>query len=129
MDGFFKKAAAQINAEAEKLATTADAKIGHGAGDQVKKYGAEAAEKISNMNAQQEKKEGDSDLTKLQKEGGVPQTDIPNVTTGNKAAVPESANPVTMGTVTKIPGNKPDIATNNPVADNSGGSAKPEEAK
>lgn len=36
---------------------------------------------------------------------------------------------VQMGTVTKIPGNKPDIATNNPVADNSGGSAKPEEAK
>ena len=36
---------------------------------------------------------------------------------------------VQMGTVTKIPGNKPDIATNNPVADNAGGTAKPEEAK
>ena len=38
----------------------------------MKKYGAEAAEKISNMNAQQEKKEGDSDLTKLQKEVASP---------------------------------------------------------
>lgn len=34
-----------------------------------------------------------------------------------------------MGTVSKIPGNTPDIPTTNPVADNSGGSATPEEAK
>ena len=34
-----------------------------------------------------------------------------------------------MGTVTKIPGNKPDIAQSNPVAENAGGSASPEEAK
>lgn len=34
----------------------------------MKKYGAEAAEKISNMNAQQAEKEGESEITKLQKE-------------------------------------------------------------
>jgi len=129
MDGFLKKAAAQMNAEADKLAKTADAKVGHGAGDQVKKYGAEAADKISHINAQQAETEGESEIKKLQKEGGVPEPAMPNVTTGNKAAVPESANPTTMGTVTKIPGNKPDIAQSNPVAENAGGSASPEEAK
>ena len=36
---------------------------------------------------------------------------------------------VQMGTVSKIPGNKPDIPTTNPVADNSGGSATSQEAK
>ena len=36
---------------------------------------------------------------------------------------------VQMGTVSKIPGNTPDIPTTNPVADNSGGSATPQEAK
>ncbi len=34
----------------------------------MKKYGAEAAEKISNMNAQQVEKEGESELSKLKKE-------------------------------------------------------------
>ena len=34
-----------------------------------------------------------------------------------------------MGTVTKIPGNTPDISRSNPVAENAGGSAPPEEAK
>ena len=34
----------------------------------MKKYGAEAADKISNMNTQQAEKEGESELTKLQKE-------------------------------------------------------------
>ena len=36
----------------------------------MKKYGAEAAEKISNMNAQTAEKEGESEITKLQKEVG-----------------------------------------------------------
>ena len=36
---------------------------------------------------------------------------------------------VQMGTVTKIPGNTPDISKSNPVAENAGGSAPPEEAK
>ena len=36
---------------------------------------------------------------------------------------------VQMGTVTKIPGNTPNISTSNPVAENAGGSAPPEEAK
>ena len=38
----------------------------------MKKYGAEAAEKISNMNTQQAEKEGESELTKLQKEVWLP---------------------------------------------------------
>lgn len=31
-------------------------------------------------------------------QGGVPEPAMPNVTTGNKAAVPESANPTTVST-------------------------------
>ena len=38
------------------------------AGDQVKKYGAEAADKISHINAQQAETEGESEIKKLQKE-------------------------------------------------------------
>ena len=38
------------------------------AGDQVKKYGAEAADKISHINAKQAEAEGGSEIKKLQKE-------------------------------------------------------------
>ena len=38
------------------------------AGDQVKKYGQEAADKISHINAQEAEKEGETELQKLQKE-------------------------------------------------------------
>ena len=35
-------------------------------------------------------------------QGGVPEPAMPNVTTGNKAAVPESANPTTVSTVRSL---------------------------
>ena len=35
-------------------------------------------------------------------QGGVPEPAMPNVTTGNKAAVPESANPTTVSTARSL---------------------------
>ena len=35
-------------------------------------------------------------------QGGVPEPAMPNVTTGNKAAVPESANPTTVNTAQSL---------------------------
>ena len=71
------------------------------AGDQVKKYGAEAADKISHINAKQAEAEGENDVKKLQKEvscipkssvhRGAPKLAVPNMTAGGKAATPDLA--------------------------------------
>ena len=62
----------------------------------MKKYGAEAADKISHINAKQAEAEGESDIKKLQKEvscipkssvhRGAPELTTPNMTADGKAA-------------------------------------------
>lgn len=90
MQGFLQNAAKQLEDASDKAAAAAESKFGKGVADNVRKAGHEAGEKVAHMDVNQIEGE-------LKQHG----FNIPNLTSGGKAAVPTSANPTTGGVVTK----------------------------